>query len=114
MRVKGMNAKRVYICCTFGLFTNGLEAFDRAYENCYFEKVVTTNLNYSLPEIKSRPYYVEADMSGFLADIIDFMNHDVSMTNVHTPAEKIHEIIDKYNDRKNFTFENGDGTCNCS
>lgn len=101
-QLKEMNAKRVYICTTFGLFTSGLDAFDKAYEKCYFEKVVTTNLNYLPPNIKERPYYVEADMSKFLAQVIDFMNHDVSMTNVHTPAEKIHEIIERYNQRIEF------------
>ncbi len=104
-QLKEMNAKRVYICCTFGLFTSGLKKFDEAYEKCYFEKVVTTNLNYLPPEIKERPYHVEADMSKFLANIIDFMNHDVSMTNVHTPAEKIHEIISKYNKRVDFDID---------
>lgn len=112
-QLKEMNAKRVFFCCTFGLFTNGLKLFDEAYEKCYFDKVVTTNLNYLPPELKSRPYYVEADMSNFLADIIDFMNHDVSMSNVHTPADKMHEIINKYNERQNFDFD-GDGKTNCS
>ena len=90
-----MNAKRVFICCTFGLFTDGLKAFDEAYEKCYFDKIVTTNLTYQLPELKDRPYYVEADMSKFLASIIDFMNHDSS-----TPTEKIHELLAKYNNRE--------------
>lgn len=101
-QLKQMNAKRVFICCTFGLFTDGLSAFDEAYEKCYFDKVVTTNLTYQLPELKERPYYVEADMSKFLASIIDFMNHDSSMANVYTPTEKIHEILSKYNNREDF------------
>lgn len=99
-QLKDMNAKHVYICCTFGLFTEGLERFDEAYEKCYFDKVITTNLTYQIPELKSRPYYVEADMSKFLASIIDFMNHDSSMSNVYTPTEKIHEILSKYNNRE--------------
>ena len=99
-QLKSMNAKRVFICCTFGLFTDGLKAFDEAYEKCYFDKFVTTNLTYQLPELKDRPYYVEADMSKFLASIIDFMNHDSSMANVSTPTEKIHEILAKYNNRE--------------
>lgn len=101
-QLKQMNAKRVFICCTFGLFTDGLSAFDEAYEKCYFDRVVTTNLTYQLPELKERPYYVEADMSKFLASIIDFMNHDSSMANVYTPTEKIHEILSKYNNREDF------------
>ena len=100
-QLKAMNAKRVYICCTFGLFTDGLDRFDEAYEKCYFDKVVTTNLTYQLPELKSKPYYLEADMSKFLASIIDFMNHDSSMMNVYTPTEKIQEILAKYNNREN-------------
>ena len=99
-QLKAMNAKRVFICCTFGPFTNGLESFDRAYENCYFDRVITTNLTYLPPEVKTRPYFLEADMSKFMASIIDFMNHDISMTNVLTPTEKIHKILDLYNERK--------------
>ncbi len=99
-KLKSMNAKRVFICCSFGLFTDGLAAFDEAYEKCYFDKVVTTNLTYQPPELKKRPYYVEADMSKFLASIIDFMNHDSSMANVSTPTEKIHELLAKYNNRE--------------
>ena len=99
-QLKQMNAKRVSICCTFGLFTEGLEAFDKAYENCYFDKVITTNLTYLLPELKKRPYFIEADMSKFLASIIDFMNHDISMGNVLTPTDKIKELLTKYNARE--------------
>lgn len=102
-QLKAMNAKRVFICCTFGLFTNGLQSFDEAYEKCYFDRVITTNLTYLPPELRSRPYYVEADMSKFLASIIDFMNHDVALSNVHAPTEKIHDILEKYNRRENFS-----------
>lgn len=101
-QLKAMNASRVYLCATFGLFTDGLAKFDEAYEKCYFDKIITTNLTYQLPELKSRPYYVEADMSNILASIIDFMNHDSSMSNVYTSAEKIHELLDKYNSREIF------------
>ena len=101
-QLKEMNAKRVFICCTFGLFTNGLEAFDKAYENCWFDRVITTNLTYQPPELYTRPYYTEADMSKFLASIIDFMNHDVSMSNVLTPTEKIRTILEKYNKRESY------------
>lgn len=104
-QLKAMNAKRVYICCTFGLFTEGLSKFDEAYENCYFDRVITTNLTYQQPELTKRPYYVEADMSKFLASIIDFMNHDSSMANVYTPTEKIHEILAKYNNREDYGLQ---------
>lgn len=98
-QLKEMNANRVFICCTFGLFTNGLGAFDEAYEKGYFERVITTNLNYLPPEIYDKPYYVQTKMSKFIASIIDFMNHDVSMENVYTPADKIHKVLDRYNKR---------------
>lgn len=99
-QLKEMGARRVFICCTFGLFTNGLESFDRAYEDGCFDKVITTNLTYQLPELFEREYYIQADMSKFLASIIDFMNHDVSLSNVITPTEKINEILRKYNNRE--------------
>ena len=103
-QLKSMNAKRVFICCTFGLFTDGLKAFDEAYEKCYFDKIVTTNLTYQPPELLERPYYVEADMSKFLASLIDFMNHDSSMANVSTPTDKIQELLAKYNNREEYTL----------
>ena len=103
-QLKEMNAKRVFICCTFGLFTNGLKSFDKAYERCYFDKVITTNLNYRIPELMEKPYYAEANMSKFLASIIDFMNHDISLANVHEPTEKIREYLTKYNNREGEEF----------
>ena len=96
-QLKKMNARRVFICCTFGLFTEGLKAFDEAYANGYFDKVVTTNLTYLPPELYSRPYFIEADMSKFIASLIDFMNHDASLSNVMATTEKIHSILDDYN-----------------
>lgn len=104
-QLKKMNARRVYICCTFGLFTDGLKSFDHAYEQGHFDKVITTNLTYLLPEIYSRPYFVEADMSKFLASIIDFMNHDISLTNTMATTEKIHSIVETYNNRKDFSLD---------
>lgn len=97
-QLKAMKAKRVFICTTFGLFTNGLAAFDKAYEEGVFDKVITTNLSYRPPELLTKPYYLEADMSKFLASIIDFMNHDLSMEHVSTPTEKIQRILERYAD----------------
>lgn len=96
-QLKAMGAGRVFICTTFGLFTNGLAAFDKAFEEGVFERVITTNLSYRPPELLDKPYYLEADMSKFLASIIDFMNHDLSMENVSTPTEKIQKILSLYN-----------------
>ena len=99
-QLKEMNAKRVFLCTTFGLFTRGLEKFDYAYEHCYFDRTVVTNLCYLPPQIRNKPYFLEADMSKFLASIIDFSNHDSSLGNVMTPTEKIHTILKRYNLRE--------------
>ena len=103
-QLKAMNARRVYICCTFGLFTDGLESFDDAYEKGYFDKVVTTDLTYLPPELYSRPYFIEADMSNFIASLINFMNHDASLNNIMTTTDKIHSILDAYNSRTDEEF----------
>ena len=105
-QLKKMNAKRVFICATFGLFTDGLAAFDEAYEKCYFDRIITTNLCYQPPELKDKPYYQEADMSKFIASIINFMNHDASMSNIYTPTDKIHNILAKYNNREEGALDN--------
>lgn len=104
-QLKKMNARRVFICCTFGLFTEGLHAFDEAYEKGYFDKVVTTNLTYLPPELYSRPYFLEADLSKFIASIIDFINHDASLTNTLATTEKIHQVLDDYNNRRELRLD---------
>ncbi|MCR5717349.1 MAG: ribose-phosphate pyrophosphokinase [Lachnospiraceae bacterium] len=94
--LKEKKAGRVFICTTFGLFTNGMEAFDKAYEEGYFDLLITTNVVYQPEELLSRKYYVSADMSKFLASIIDFLNHDVSLSYVRTPTEKIHAALERH------------------
>ena len=103
-QLKAMNAKRVYICCTFGLFTEGIEQFDKAYDSCVFEKIICTNLAYHDPVINSRPYFIQADMSDFLANVVDYMNHDIPMSKVHTNTEKIQEVLTRYNRRLETEF----------
>ncbi|HIQ96741.1 MAG TPA: ribose-phosphate pyrophosphokinase [Candidatus Limivivens merdigallinarum] len=98
-QLKDRKAGRVFVCTTFGLFTDGLEKFDEYYEKGYISKVVTTNLHYRRPELLERPYYLEADMSKFLASIIDSMNHNVSINHVQSPTEKIHKLLAKYHSR---------------
>ncbi len=96
-QLKKMKAKRVFVCCTFGIFTDGVESFDEAYKEGLIDKVVTTNLSYRRPELLERPWYLEADMSKFMASIIDFSNHDVTMGHVITPTDKIRKILENYN-----------------
>jgi len=96
-QLKGMGAKRVFICCTFGLFTNGLEVFDKCYEAGHFDRVITTNLTYLPPEIYTKKYFSCADMCEFTANVIDFMNHAVSMSNVIETADNIRKVLAEYN-----------------
>ena len=95
--LKNRKADKVIVCCTFGLFTNGFEKFDEFYEKGYIDYVITTNLNYRSPELLTKPWYLEADMSQFLAVIINTMNHDVPISEYLSTAEKIQNYIYKYN-----------------
>lgn len=90
------DAKRVFVCTTFSLFSDGLAKFDEYYEKGYLDRVITTNLVYRTPELLSRPYYVEADMSKYLASIIDALNHDVSIGLVQNPTDRIRKILAEY------------------
>ena len=96
-QLKMKNAKRVFICSTFGLFTNGIEVFDKGFENGDFDALITTNLIYQNPEFSKRPYYIVADMSKYLATVIDFINHDGSLGYVTTTTESIHSMLEKHN-----------------
>ena len=94
-QLKDRKANRVFVCTTFGLFTDGLDKFDDFYNKGYINKVVTTNLNYRPKELLEKPYYEEADMTKFLASIIDSLNHDVSISRVQSPTDKIHALLKK-------------------
>ena len=82
----------------FGLFTAGFEKFDEFYQKGYIDSVVTTNLNYRSPELFTKEWYVEADMSKYIAAIINSLNHDVSIGNSLSPTDKIQKLIRKYNE----------------
>ncbi|MGN0354090.1 MAG: ribose-phosphate pyrophosphokinase [Muricoprocola sp.] len=96
-QLKERKAKRVFVCTTFGLFTDGFDKFDEYYEKGYIYKVVTTNLTYLDPQIYTKPYFVEADMTKYLASIIDCLNHDISTESVLTPTLKIQNLLDSIN-----------------
>ena len=95
--LKERKAKRVVVCATFGLFTNGLEKFDEFFAKNYLDCVKFLNLNYRTPNCK-REWYVEADMSKFIAAIINSLNHNVSLENALTPTAKIQKLIKRYNE----------------
>lgn len=94
-QLKERNAKRVIACTTFGLFTDGFQKFDEYYEKGYLSKVITTNLTYLPPEANEKPYFITADLSKYLAIIIDSLNHDTPIGSVMTPTEKIHALLEK-------------------
>lgn len=97
--LKDRGAKNVVVCCTFGLFTDGLEKFDDFNSQGYFDYVITTNLNYRSPELLKRSWYIEADMSKFTAAIINTLNHDVPIGNSLSPTEKIQTLLKKHKEQ---------------
>ena len=94
--LKRRGAKRVFVCTTFGLFTNGLKKFDEYYENGYIDRVLTTNLVYQTQELLSKPWYIDVDMSKYIALIIDNLNHDSSINDLLNPAGRINRVLEKY------------------
>ena len=98
--LKERKAKKVIVCATFGLFTNGFSKFDEFHRAGYIDHVCTTNLNYREPEIFSKEWYIEADMSKYLAAIINSFNHDVPIGNVLSPTYKIQNIVKSLNAKK--------------
>ena len=94
--LKRRKAKRIFAAATFGLFTNGLSKFDKAYEEGIIHGILTTNLIYQTPELLSKPYYINCDMSKYIALIIDTLNHDGSLSSILSPNERIQHIVEKY------------------
>lgn len=95
-QLKQRKAKRIFCAATFGLFTNGLEKFDQAYEEGILDAVLTTNLIYQTPELLERPYYINCDMSKYIALVIDTLNHDGSISSILNPIERIQNVVNKY------------------
>ena len=94
--LKRRKARRVFCLSTFGLFTNGLKNFDKCYEDGIISKVITTNLTYQTPELLNRPWYVSADMSKYIAHLIDTLNHDGSISGLLDPTERIGKRLEEY------------------
>lgn len=94
--LKERKANKIFIFSTFGLFTNGLDKFDKAYESGLIDKVLTTNLIYQTPELLSREWYINCDMSKYIAYIIDTLNHDTSISDLLNPNERIQTVVSKY------------------
>ena len=81
---------------TFGLFTEGMEKFDAAYAKGTFDKLLTTNLVYQDPELLARDYYISCDLSKYIALIIDTLNHDMSVSHLLNPADRIKKCVNNY------------------
>ena len=95
-QLKQRKARRIYAAATFGLFTNGMDKFDQAYEEGLLDGILTTNLIYQTPDLLSKPYYINCDMSKYIALLIDTLNHDGSISTILNPSERIQHVVDKY------------------
>lgn len=95
-KLKGLNAKRIFVCTTFGLFCEGLERFDKAHEEGYIEKVFTTNLVYRTPELLEREWYCEVDASKYVSYVVDTLNHDMSVSKLLDPSDNINAVLAKH------------------
>ena len=102
-QLKSRKARRVYALATFGLFTNGLEIFDKCYEEGIIEKVITTNLTYQSPELFERKWYESADLSKYIAILIDHLNHDASINGLTDQSERIQSRIKEYKETGTIT-----------
>ncbi|MDR2043818.1 MAG: ribose-phosphate pyrophosphokinase [Clostridium sp.] len=91
--LKERKAKRIFVCATFGLFTDGLDRFDKAYREGLFDRILTTNLIYQTPQLLEREWYVNCDMSKYVAYIIDTLNHDSSISDLLNPSERIQSVV---------------------
>ena len=94
--LKRRKAKRIFAAATFGLFTNGMEKFDKAYEEGIIDGILTTNLIYQTPNLLSKPYYINCDMSKYIALIIDTLNHDQSVSHLLNPVDRINRCVSNY------------------
>ena len=98
--LKKRKAKRVFVCATFGLFTNGFAKFDKYYENGIIDGIFTTNLVYQSPNLLSKPYYYNVEMSKYVALIIDNLNHDSTISGLLTPTNRINNFLERVKNKK--------------
>ena len=94
--LKRRKAGKVFVCATFGLFTGGLQKFDEYYQNGLIDRMLTTNLVYQPPELLAKPYYIDVDMSKYIALLVDYMNHDVSINQLLNPTGRINRFLERY------------------
>ena len=95
-QLKEMGAKRVFIFSTFGLFTSGLDKFDKAYEDGWFDRIFTTNLVWQKPELKERKWYFSVTMDRYIAALIDTANRGETLNDLLKPAGRIRKVLEMY------------------
>ena len=98
-QLKEMGARRVFLFSTFGLFTSGLDKFDRAYADGWFDRIFTTNLVYQTPELLQRDYYFSVKIDRYIAALIDALNKGDSLHDLTRPAKRIRQMVELYNDK---------------
>ena len=94
--LKSRNANRIFAAVTFPLFTNGLELYNKAYEEGLIDGVISTNLTYRTPELQAAPWFIEADMSKYISYIIATLNHDRSLSKLLSPSDRIAQLKERY------------------
>ena len=94
--LKKRNANRIFAAVTFPLFTNGLELYNKAYEEGLIDGVISTNLTYRTPELQAAPWFIEADMSKYISYIIATLNHDRSLSKLLSPSDRISSLLERY------------------
>ena len=95
-QIKSRGAKRIFVFSTFGLFTDGFEKFDKAYEDGLISKVFTTNLVYRRPGLIEKPWHIDVNMCKYVSYIIDTLNHDATISELLDPAKRINNIVAKH------------------
>lgn len=106
-KLKELGANRIFICAGFGLFCEGLDSFDQAYKDGLIDRVFTTNLIYRTPELLKREWYIEVDLSKYISYIVDTLNHDMSVSKLLNPSDRINNLLIKCGYRKE------SNACNC-
>lgn len=95
-RLKELGANRIFSAVTFPLFTNGLELYQKSYDEGLIDGVISTNLTYRTPELQAAPWFIEADMSKYISYIIATLNHDRSLSKLLSPYDRVHNLMNRY------------------
>ena len=96
MQLKEKGANRIFVFATFGLFCNGLDKMDEAFEKGLFTRIFTTNLVYQMPELLSRSWYASVNMCKYVAYLIDTLNHDQTISGLLDQSTRIHTLVNRH------------------